>query len=105
MEWRCSRTCLRVALLEVDNIAYIGATPCVDRLVVVTDHEKSVRALVQQAYQLLLPGRHILIFVDHQMLQLGCRTERLRVLPPQCFNHAADHQREVDELVALQRRA
>ena len=105
-----------VVLLELDHlerrefagqflqVVDVGATPAVDRLIVVTHGGKLGADAGQQLEQLVLAGIGILVFIDQQVTQavlpfLG----NLRMLAEQ-FDRQADQVIEIDRLVSLQRR-
>ena len=58
-----------IILLEIENVADIGAAPAVDRLVFVAHHADVIVRLREQAHQLILAAVGVLIFVDHDVAQ------------------------------------
>jgi hypothetical protein len=57
-------------MLEVEDVAQVGAPPLVDRLVRVADHAQVPVARRQTLNQQVLRTVRILVFVDHQVPEL-----------------------------------
>ncbi len=55
--------------LEVKDVAQVGASPSVDRLVVVADHAQVAMGCGQFAQQQVLGGVGVLVLVDHQITE------------------------------------
>ena len=58
-----------IALREIDNVADVRSSPCVDGLIVVANRKERSRALMKKSDQFLLTGIDVLIFVYHEVAQ------------------------------------
>ena len=58
-----------IVLLEIENVADIGAAPAVDRLVFVAHHADVIVRCESRPHQLVLAAVGVLILVDHDVAQ------------------------------------
>ena len=84
------------ARVEVEQVAHVGATPGVDGLVGVTDHEEVVVVPLQDLHELVLKAVDVLELVDHDVLEARLPlASNLRVV-------LEDVERELDEVVVVE---
>ena len=87
---------VRVVLLELEDVADVGAPPPVDGLVVVADHAEVPVALRQQAQQPVLDAIGVLVLVDEDV------TEAILILGEHGRMVAEEHDRAHEQIVEVQ---
>ena len=65
------------SLLEVEDVAQVGAAPLVDRLIRVADDREVAMASASRRIEHVLRPVRVLVLVDHDVLELA-RVERSR---------------------------
>jgi hypothetical protein len=90
---------LREVLLEVENVADIGAAPRVDRLIGVANHRQVAVDFGESAHQEVLGPVGILVLVDHH------EAEPLRIVPPDHLGLFEQLHRAHQQVVKIERAA
>ena len=91
---------IREVIVKAPDIAHIGTTPPIDRLIVVTDHKQIATAARELLDDFVLRTIGVLLFVDQKIVIAGMKTRNRRTM--QKCNSAEQQVVEIDGIGLLE---